>query len=274
MQAFAVLSGPKLSTGSSFTNAYHTCRPRFTNPLPNYSKSTLLFNTTPICGMSAPAKDQRVSKSVWEKLYDKVDKEDYINGPVCSTPTKERESFRLFGQKEADVRLVFYRDHAAWCPYCHKVQMLIEAKRIPYLIKKINLKCYGSKPVEFIKKVPSGLLPAIELDGKLITESMGIMFLIEETFQTPYKKMIPTEDNNMMQAFHRFLRLERVYMGAWLGSLRGPMAGLERGLEPVHQTLNMIENYLGEFEGSFFYPGDEPSFVDINFGMYQMNLFN
>jgi hypothetical protein len=29
---------------------------------------------------------------------------------------------RLFGHKEEDVRLVLYRDTAAWCPYCQKVR--------------------------------------------------------------------------------------------------------------------------------------------------------
>lgn len=201
----------------------------------------------------------------WRKLSDFVIPQDYINGPNFTTPPRELQSFRLFNQKEADVRLVLYRDHASWCPYCHKVQMLLEAKRIPYLIKKINMSCYGSKPPEFLKKVPSGLLPVIEFDGKVITESMDIMFLIEDSFQTPYRKMIPTEDNDMMQAFHRYLRLERVFIGAWLGALRGPMAMLPRGLQPVHQTLDVIEKSLGEFAGPFFYPGDEPSFVDINF---------
>lgn len=202
----------------------------------------------------------------WEKLLAKASTEDYINGPNCISPSKERESVRLFGQKEADVRIVLYRDHANWCPYCHKVQLLIEAKKIPYMVKKINLSCYGAKPVEFLKLVPTGLLPVIQLDGKIITESMDIMFLLEETFQTPYSKMIPTDDNNMMQYFHRYMRLERVFIGAWLGALRGPLSMVNRGLEPVVHSLDVVESCLQDFAGPFFYPGETPSFVDINFG--------
>lgn len=201
----------------------------------------------------------------WQELSAMGIKEDFVNGPNFATPSKEWQSWRLFGKRESDVRLVLYRDHASWCPYCHKVQMLIEAKRIPYLIKKVNMKCYGKKSEEYLKIVPTGLLPAIRLDGEVITESMDIMFLIEENFQAPHRKMIPTDDNEMMQAFHRYMRLERVFTGTWLGCLRGPMAMLPRGMENMHHTLDIIESSLGEFAGPFFYPGDKPSFVDINF---------
>ena len=33
------------------------------------------------------------------------------------------------------------RDHAAWCPYCQKVWLQLEEKRIPYVIEKINMRC-------------------------------------------------------------------------------------------------------------------------------------
>lgn len=32
------------------------------------------------------------------------------------------------------------RDHAAWCPYCQKVWLQLEEKRIPYTLEKINMR--------------------------------------------------------------------------------------------------------------------------------------
>jgi glutathione S-transferase len=32
------------------------------------------------------------------------------------------------------------RDHAAWCPYCHKVWLQLEEKQIPYTMEKINMR--------------------------------------------------------------------------------------------------------------------------------------
>lgn len=38
---------------------------------------------------------------------------------------------RTFGSSEPP-RVKLYRDHAAWCPYCQKVWLQLEEKRIPY----------------------------------------------------------------------------------------------------------------------------------------------
>lgn len=53
------------------------------------------------------------------------------------------------------------------------------------MIEKIPLRCYGDKPSTFTAKVPGGMLPVMELDGQLCTESDTIMDLLERTFNGP-----------------------------------------------------------------------------------------
>ena len=96
--------------------------------------------------------------------------------------TNSYSELRLFNHKEIDAELIFYRDRHAWCPYCQKIWLWLEFKRIPYKIKKINMYCYGKKEEWYLRKVSSGKLPAIEFKGKVISESDEIISFLELEF--------------------------------------------------------------------------------------------
>ncbi|MBO8233473.1 glutathione S-transferase domain-containing protein [Prochlorococcus marinus XMU1419] len=91
-------------------------------------------------------------------------------------------NLRLFGHTENDVIVTLYRDRHSWCPYCQKIWLWLEYKRIPYRVKKINMFCYGQKESWFLDKVRSGKLPAIEFKGQVITESDDIIAFLENEF--------------------------------------------------------------------------------------------
>jgi len=168
-----------------------------------------------------------------------------------------------FGASEADVRVTFYRDHAAWCPYCQKVWMMLEEKRIPYRIERINMRSYGDKPAWFLEKVPSGLLPVLELDGQFITESLVIMQTLEQNY--PDIPMIPEQEFDRANVL---LRLERKLFSDWCGlvfrpSMPGPFGGgARKGFE---QTFDQVDAALGELPGPWFLGGDTPSIVDLQY---------
>ena len=67
-------------------------------------------------------------------------------------PTNPHALIRRFGTTE-EPRVLFYRDHAAWCPYCQKIWMQLEEKRIPYKVERcveIN-QCVGCARQFFTK---------------------------------------------------------------------------------------------------------------------------
>ena len=114
----------------------------------------------------------------WEDLQQWAAPEpDRINGPASAQAT-----LRLFGQPESSVRVTLYRDHHAWCPYCQKVWLWLEEKGIPYRVCKVTMFCYGQKESWYRRLVPSGMLPALELDGQIITESDSILLALEGAF--------------------------------------------------------------------------------------------
>ncbi|WP_269622586.1 glutathione S-transferase family protein [Prochlorococcus marinus] len=121
---------------------------------------------------------EAIDALTWDELSKFATPEsELINGPNNSYSLE-----RLFGEKESSIRVILYRDHHAWCPYCQKIWLWLEWKKIPYKVKKVTMRCYGEKENWYLKKVPSGFFPAIELDNKLITESDEILIRLENTF--------------------------------------------------------------------------------------------
>ncbi len=114
----------------------------------------------------------------WEDLNKyKIEDLDRVNGINNSYA-----NLRLFGHTANDVIITLYRDRHSWCPYCQKIWLWLEYKRIPYRVKKINMFCYGQKESWFLDKVKSGKLPAIEFKDQFITESDDIISFLENEF--------------------------------------------------------------------------------------------
>lgn len=114
----------------------------------------------------------------WQELTELVAQPgDPLNGAATA-----QANLRLFGHLEQDVRVTLFRDHHAWCPYCQKIWLWLEERRVPYRVRKVTMFCYGEKETWFKRLVPSGMLPALELDGRLITESDRILEALEAAF--------------------------------------------------------------------------------------------
>ena len=88
--------------------------------------------------------------------------------------------------------------------------LLIEEKRVPVEISLVNMRSYGDKPAEFLRKVPGGLLPAMEVNGQVITESQVIMELLDQWHpaEEGYKPMLPSDQAGMAR-YESLARLER-----------------------------------------------------------------
>ncbi len=168
---------------------------------------------------------------------------DFVNGG-----TNAQARLRLFGQPETDVRVTLYRDNHAWCPYCQKVWLWLEEKQIPYRVEKVTMFCYGEKETWYKRKVPSGMLPAIELDGHIITESDDILIALEQAFGSLGAGM---KDSAVLP-----LRwLERLLFRAWCAWLcRQAKSSSEeqRNREQFISAVAKVEEALSQTPGAYF----------------------
>jgi len=180
----------------------------------------------------------------WPQLQNLTQYEiDRVNGP-----TNAQATLRLFGHSESDVRVTLYRDNHAWCPYCQKIWLWLEEKRVPYRIEKVTMFCYGNKEAWYKKIVPSGMLPALSLDGKIITESDDILVALESTFGPLVKGMTDSEILPLR-------RMERLLFRAWCGWLCQPGGwfGQEKANRAQFiQTAGQVESALKQTPGPYF----------------------
>ena len=199
-----------------------------------------------------------ITPLTWQQLAELT---DFAIDPVNGN-TNSQSTLRLFGQTEADVRVTLFRDNHAWCPYCQKIWLWLEEMQIPYRIQKVTMFCYGKKESWYKRKVPSGMLPAVELDGQIITESDDILLALEKVFGVLYLGM---EDPRVIP----LRKLERLLFRAWCAWLcyRAIFPGQEKGnRQRFIETVAMVEEALASTPGAYFL--EEFSTVDVIFTPY------
>ena len=176
--------------------------------------------------------------------------------------TNAQAQLRLFCSDESAVRVTLYRDHHAWCPYCQKVWLWLEEQQIPYRIRKVTMNCYGDKEGWYRQRVPSGMLPALELDGRLITESDAILAALEAAFG-PLERSL--EDPKVLA----LRQLERRLFRAWCQWLcctgeAGPAS--EPAERHFEKMADLVDGALAVHPGPWFL--ERFSSVDVIFTPY------
>eukprot|EP00747_Dinoflagellata_sp_TGD_P180593 gnl/TRDRNA2_/TRDRNA2_33287_c0_seq1.p1 gnl/TRDRNA2_/TRDRNA2_33287_c0~~gnl/TRDRNA2_/TRDRNA2_33287_c0_seq1.p1 ORF type:complete len:415 (+),score=46.38 gnl/TRDRNA2_/TRDRNA2_33287_c0_seq1:1-1245(+) len=179
---------------------------------------------------------------------------DLENGPNTAFARR-----RLFGQ-EADQaeRVVFYRDASSWCAYCQKVWLTLETKRIPYTVEKINLMIYGAKPAWYFQIVPSGAMPALVVDGQVLTDSDQIVRVLDVLF--PENPLLPTDFEVRVRA-KLLLRLEQKHRECLLRLLLSDPSD-SWALQEYEAVLGEIDSSLCADSSETFALGPSPSLPD------------
>ncbi|MFN7678040.1 MAG: glutathione S-transferase family protein [Cyanobacteriota bacterium] len=207
---------------------------------------------------AAPSPAAAPSGLSWEELEAMAPAEpDRVQGP-----TNAQASLRLFGQGDTPPRVTLYRDHHAWCPYCQKVWLWLEERQVPYRVRKVTMVCYGEKEAWYRRLVPSGMLPALELDGRLITESDRILEALEQAFGPLGASM---DDPRVVP----LRQLERTLFRAWCEWLCWPhdQASGTRARQAFQRVAQAMESAL-EAAGGPFFLGRELTTADLVFVPY------
>lgn len=183
-------------------------------------------------------------------------------------PPHPESIVRRFGSNDS-ILTVLYCDSALWCPYSASVLMTLEELRLPYKVKRVNLLAYGEKPDWWYRVSSTGLLPVLEVDGRIIRESRDIClfanYFAGSRVPKQARPMYPEKDDALHPVAERLLELERdLYRDFFVYVFEGPEA---KGKEQFLGTLKEVEAALGAYPdaGPWFLPSAEPSVVDCIF---------
>lgn len=148
-----------------------------------------------------------------------------------------------------------------FCPFAHRVHLVLNAKNIPYHVAYIDL---TEKPEWYSKLNPNGKVPAIQLVNEpnepFLAESMVIAEYLDEKYPQP--KLYPDDP------------LEKAQTKLWIerfGSIAGTFYKLvyvKNADDVTDQLLNTFYTELGHYEtelarrGTKYFAGDKPGIFD------------
>jgi len=206
-------------------------------------------------------------RSQWHQQATPEERQFRDNLPNGYGKASPLHNLRLYSSenKESDVAVTFYRDSASWCPYCQKVWMALEYKRIPYRVERVNMRCYGDKTAEFMRIQPSGQIPVASINGKIYGQSNDILFSLDEAFpEAPGGSIAKFSTSMDKLRAQELLQLERQLFSTWMNWLTGS----SRSKGQYVRVLEIVEQKLGETSSGGFFMGDKFSIVDIQFAPF------
>ncbi|OWM70103.1 glutathione S-transferase DHAR2 [Punica granatum] len=92
------------------------------------------------------------------------------------------------------------------CPFCQRVLLTLEEKKVPYKMHLVNL---SEKPQWFVDVNPEGKVPLIKIDDKWVSDSDVIVGILEEKYPEPSLATPPeftSVGSKIFMSFVKFLK--------------------------------------------------------------------
>lgn len=122
------------------------------------------------------------------------------------------------------------------CPFCQRVLLTLEEKKVPYKLHLINL---SDKPQWFTEISPEGKVPVAKFDDKWVADSDVIVGIIEEKYPEPSLTTPPqfaSVGSKIFPSFVKFLKS------------KDPNDGTEQALL---EELKALDEHLKSHGGPF-----------------------
>eukprot|EP00798_Chlamydomonas_sp_ICE-L_P031719 gene31719-6917_t len=216
---------------------------------------------------------------------------DFIDG-MEEGPTNNYATKRTFGRPDSEIRVLLETATLSCCApscprsysqtvdlfACHQVWLQLEEnqipnkmvwiqleeKRIPYRMVTVEMGAYGEKAAWFLEKNPKGLIPVVELDGEVVTESAAIMAVLEAKFPE-HNPLIPPEGSEEKKTYDEMMTLvDSPMYSTWSKWIANTIPEEKDAARKAFEDLvDVAEAKLAKLGGPFFL-GEMFSLVDVN----------
>ena len=146
----------------------------------------------------------------------------------------------------SDIHLYWF-----WSTNPQKVRFALEEMCLPYTLHKVNLGTRENLSPEYLAINPKGQVPAMIIDGNIITESNAILF----TLATRFQKLWPKSPNEQSKAMELLF-----FESGTFSSLAGthyynlvvrPLLGVKPNRKAIEKAKSRLEPILSRFEKHF-----------------------
>ncbi|MDJ0581491.1 glutathione S-transferase family protein [Crocosphaera sp.] len=198
----------------------------------------------------------------WEELLEKSKNKTNVKWEIRAGQTPSNVAISSYfncHSYEGKPQVLLYRDTNAWCPFCERVWLALEEKQIPFEVELIDLR---NKPKWYTDLVPTGLVPAVKIDGELVYESKSILLSLEENFtkhgllpedkqekEIALEMIEACEKGNFSRAGYQFLLGKPLNSTIEDLSEKELIAELQENFET---QLNQLEKALEKYPSDYF----------------------
>lgn len=153
----------------------------------------------------------------------------------------------------------------------YRVRLALNWKGVPYQVVPVNLVTGAQSEPDFIAKNPQGLVPALEVEGQILTQSPAILEWIEETY--PDRPLLPADlfERTRVRAFAaaigcdihpiQNLRVMKKVRADYDVDQDGAWAWARHWIETGFGALETLARDTGGQDGFLF--GDGPSLAEV-----------
>ncbi|XP_071447002.1 pyrimidodiazepine synthase-like [Hetaerina americana] len=143
-----------------------------------------------------------------------------------------------------------------FCPYAQRCRLVLDTKKIPYDVVNINL---TEKPDWLLDRSPLGKVPALEVDGTTIYESLIIADFLDEKY--PQRPLLPKDP--MQKAKDKILMEQfNMVISAMFKLFYSYNHRMDTDFHrEIVAALDVFEKELVE-RGTPFFGGDKPGMLD------------